>query len=243
MSMIGEILAKCFAIGIVGAGAFVIATYALNNNSLGGIGGVAVTALCAHSMRSASDLPLEQPEPFEQARFVTEAVPDPQQIELAAASDSSVEEPALFSPVLAYPIQMASALAAEPVDAATPEPVSQPAPPTAAAKPNGPTPAAPARGVSNRPGSYARKAQEVKVASLGNTNSTGPPMRMFPAGWKPIDTAPLDQAVTLLVTDGRGEPYPIPYPCKRTAAGWVSSEGKPLVVTPLQWKPYVGEAA
>jgi hypothetical protein len=68
-------------------------------------------------------------------------------------------------------------------------------------------------------------------------------MRMFPVGWKPIDTAPLDQAVTLLVTDGRGEPYPIPYPCKHTAAGWVSSEGKPLVVKPLQWKPYVGEAA
>ena len=58
-------------------------------------------------------------------------------------------------------------------------------------------------------------------------------------GWKPIDTAPLDKAVTLLVTDGRGEPYSIPYPSKRTAAGWVSSEGTPLVATPLQWKPYV----
>jgi len=34
MSVIGEILAKCFAIGIVGAGAFVITTYALNNNWL-----------------------------------------------------------------------------------------------------------------------------------------------------------------------------------------------------------------
>jgi hypothetical protein len=230
MSIIGEILAKCFAIGIAGTGAF----------SLGAIGTVAVTALSAHLMRSASDLPLEQPEPFEQARFVTAAVPAPQQIEPVAASNSSVEEPALFSPVLAYPIQIASAGAAEPVDAAAPEPVSQPAPPTAAAKPNSPTPATPARGVSNRPGSSARKAQEVKVASLGNTNSTGPPMRMFPAGWKPINTAPLDQDVTLLVTDGRGEPYPIPYPCKRTAAGWVSLEGTPLVVTPLRWKPYVG---
>src|SRR6516164_6625051 len=139
MSIIGEILAKCFAIGIVGAGAFVIATYALNNNSLGGIGGVAVTALSAHSMRSASDLP--QPEPFEQARFVTAAVPAPQQIELAAASNSSVEEPALFSPVLAYPMEMASAGVVKPVDAAAPEPVPQPAPPTAAAKPNGQTPA------------------------------------------------------------------------------------------------------
>ena len=34
MSIIGEILARCFAIGIAGAGAFVIATYALNNNWL-----------------------------------------------------------------------------------------------------------------------------------------------------------------------------------------------------------------
>jgi len=34
MSVIGEILAKCFAIGIVAAGAFVITTYALNNNWL-----------------------------------------------------------------------------------------------------------------------------------------------------------------------------------------------------------------
>jgi hypothetical protein len=146
---------------------------------------------------------------------------------------------ALFRPVLAYPMEMASARAAEPVAAAAPEPVPQPALPTAAAKPNGQTPAAPARGVSSRHASYTRKAQVVKVASLGNIDGTGPPMRIFPAGWKPIDTAPLDQAVTLLVTDGRGEPYPIPYPCKRTAAGWVSSEGTPLAVTPLQWKPYV----
>ena len=34
MSIIGEILAKCFAIGIACAGAFVIATFALNNNWL-----------------------------------------------------------------------------------------------------------------------------------------------------------------------------------------------------------------
>ena len=61
------------------------------------------------------------------------------------------------------------------------------------------------------------------------------------ADWRPIDTAPWEEDVTLLVTDGRGEPYPIPYPCKRTAdSGWVnSSRGMPLAVTPLQWKPYV----
>jgi hypothetical protein len=58
--------------------------------------------------------------------------------------------------------------------------------------------------------------------------------------WRPIaDAAPLDEDVTLLVTDGRGDPYRLPYPCRRTAAGWVSSSGgTPLAVTPLKWKPY-----
>jgi hypothetical protein len=65
-------------------------------------------------------------------------------------------------------------------------------------------------------------------------------MRMFSErfGWKPIDTAPIDQDVALVVTDG-GEPYVLPSPFKLTAAGWVSSsKGTPLVVTPLQWRPY-----
>jgi hypothetical protein len=34
MSAIGKILAKGFAIGIAGVGAFVVATYAINNNWL-----------------------------------------------------------------------------------------------------------------------------------------------------------------------------------------------------------------
>ena len=58
--------------------------------------------------------------------------------------------------------------------------------------------------------------------------------------WRPIDTAPSDQDVKLVVTDGRGDPYLLPHPCRRTMAGWVSSsKGTPLVVTPLRWKPYV----
>ena len=66
-------------------------------------------------------------------------------------------------------------------------------------------------------------------------------MRMFSErfGWKPIDTAPIDQDVALIVTDG-GKPYSLNGPFKLTAAGWVSSgKGTPLAVTPLQWKPYV----
>ena len=70
--------------------------------TLGAIGGV-VTGLSAHSIRTASGLPMEQPEPFEQARFITASVPvsAPQEVELAGASTSWIEEPALFSPVLA----------------------------------------------------------------------------------------------------------------------------------------------
>ena len=65
-------------------------------------------------------------------------------------------------------------------------------------------------------------------------------MHLFASDWRLIDTAPLDQDLTLLVTDGWGEPYPIPYPCKHTAAGWINSgKGTPLAVTPLQWKPYI----
>jgi hypothetical protein len=58
-------------------------------------------------------------------------------------------------------------------------------------------------------------------------------------GWKTIDTAPVDQDVSLMVTDG-GKPYLLNGPFKLTAAGWVSSgKGTPLAVTPLQWKPDV----
>jgi len=50
-------------------------------------------------------------------------------------------------------------------------------------------------------------------------------------GWKQIASAPLDRDVQLVVTDGRGEPYRLEKPCRRTASGWVnSSKGTPLVV-------------
>jgi hypothetical protein len=56
--------------------------------------------------------------------------------------------------------------------------------------------------------------------------------------WKSIGTAPVEQDVQLIVTDG-GKPYLLTNPFKLTAAGWVSSsKGTPLAVTPLQWKPY-----
>jgi len=161
--------------------------------TLGTVGGV-ITGLIAHSIRTASGLPMEQLEPFEQARFrtISVPVPAPQEVEVkvSAASTSWIEEPALFSPVLAYPARVASA--------------PPPAPPTAAAMPH--TLTAPARHVSSRPGSvlnyaqiasikkrlnltpdqeplwpavetalrnvsYVGKAREIKVASLGNSGN------------------------------------------------------------------------
>jgi hypothetical protein len=59
-------------------------------------------------------------------------------------------------------------------------------------------------------------------------------------GWQPIDTAPIDKDVMLIVTDGQGELYAVYMPFKLTAAAWVGSgKGTPLAVTPVQWKPYV----
>ena len=61
----------------------------------------------------------------------------------------------------------------------------------------------------------------------------------YSAGWQPLDSAPMDKDVTLLVTDGLSEPYPLKLPSRLTAAGWVSSaKGTPLTVTPTKWKPY-----
>jgi hypothetical protein len=58
-------------------------------------------------------------------------------------------------------------------------------------------------------------------------------------GWNPIETAPLDEDVALEVTDGLGARYQLPYRCRLTASGWISSsKGTPLAVTPMKWKQY-----
>jgi hypothetical protein len=62
-------------------------------------------------------------------------------------------------------------------------------------------------------------------------------------GWKSLESAPLDEDVSLQVTDGRGKPYALRNPSRLTAAGWVSSgKGTPLAVTPVRWRPYYGSA-
>jgi hypothetical protein len=58
-------------------------------------------------------------------------------------------------------------------------------------------------------------------------------------GWKSLESAPVDEDVSLQVTDGRGKPYVLVNASRLTAAGWVSSnKGTPLAVTPVMWRPY-----
>ena len=58
-------------------------------------------------------------------------------------------------------------------------------------------------------------------------------------GWNPIESAPLDEDLTLQVTDGRGKSYTLLNPSRLIAAGWVSSgKGTPLAVTPVKWRRY-----
>jgi hypothetical protein len=62
--------------------------------------------------------------------------------------------------------------------------------------------------------------------------------------WKSIDSAPLNEDVTLQVTDGRGEPYLLVNASRLTAVGWVSSgKGTPLTVTPVKWRHIFPHAA
>ena len=42
-------------------------------------------------------------------------------------------------------------------------------------------------------------------------------------GWNPIETAPPDEDMALQVTDGRGGPYTLQWPCQ---------------VTPVRWRPF-----
>jgi hypothetical protein len=62
------------------------------------------------------------------------------------------------------------------------------------------------------------------------------PMRLLSSSWYPIESAPFDEDVAVEVTDGRGAPYLLRWPCRRTEAGWINStKGTPLAVTPVRW--------
>jgi hypothetical protein len=54
--------------------------------------------------------------------------------------------------------------------------------------------------------------------------------------WLPPEKAPLDTDLTVKVCDGVRPPYELVRPCRRTASGWVTSEGQtPLAVTTVGW--------
>jgi hypothetical protein len=56
--------------------------------------------------------------------------------------------------------------------------------------------------------------------------------------WKSAESAPFDEDITVLVSDGRKDPYVHLKPCRRTKQGWVVSGKKtPLAVIPLKWMP------
>jgi hypothetical protein len=55
-------------------------------------------------------------------------------------------------------------------------------------------------------------------------------------GWNPIESAPLDEDIALQVTDGRGGPYTLRWPCRRTASAWINSrKGTP------SWRAWQGK--
>jgi hypothetical protein len=55
-----------------------------------------------------------------------------------------------------------------------------------------------------------------------------------------LESRPLRSMKTSRCTDGRGGPYTLHWPCRRTASGWINSrKGTPLEVTPVRWKPYL----
>jgi hypothetical protein len=54
--------------------------------------------------------------------------------------------------------------------------------------------------------------------------------------WLSPEKAPLDIDLTVKVCDGVRPPYELLKPCRRTASGWVRSEGQtPLAVTTVGW--------
>jgi hypothetical protein len=55
--------------------------------------------------------------------------------------------------------------------------------------------------------------------------------------WRPIDEAPFDEPVDVLVVDFCGSVYRLHHPCRRTSEGWISAIGTPLTVTPVRWMP------
>jgi hypothetical protein len=152
--------------------------------TFGAIGGV-VTGLSAHSIRTASVLPLDEAQPFEPTHSISAltaltaltALPAPRDTTLVVAKTQWPEDSALFSPVPAYPVTVAYAPAAASIELdATPEEAKPEPQPAAEAKPA-------ARHVSSRPGSVLNDAQ---IASIRERLNLTPDQQAL---WPAVETA------------------------------------------------------
>ena len=94
---------------------------------------------------------------------------------------------------------------------------------------------------------YLERRDDEKSRLRGPTPSAHPselwkgarrPHRMT-YDWYPIESAPFSEDIAVQVTDGRGAPYAIQWPCQRATDGWINSrKGTPLEVTPVAWRPF-----
>jgi hypothetical protein len=58
--------------------------------------------------------------------------------------------------------------------------------------------------------------------------------------WNLAEAAPLGIDLQVQVTNGSGDFYVLPFPCRLTAGGWVNAvTGTALVVNPTYWKKHV----
>jgi hypothetical protein len=168
-----------------------------------GAAGGAAAGLYTHSIRTSGALPVEETEPFESARYVvaseyTQSIPRsyeiasapreiaaaqqeavPQQVAAVAAGSPWFDEPALFSPVPAYPVADAPPAASQRVAAAppaaqppAPKPIAQSAQSTAAV-----------RHAATRPGKVLNDAQ---IASIKKRLKLTPDQEPL---WPAVETA------------------------------------------------------
>jgi hypothetical protein len=62
--------------------------------------------------------------------------------------------------------------------------------------------------------------------------------------WQTIETAPEGEDLMLEVVGIEGEPYTLPFACKRSGSAFITAKGSRLQVRPVRWRtffpPYVG---
>jgi hypothetical protein len=91
---------------------------------------------------------------------------------------------------------------------------------------------APPSGLASRSTRWPVVSQQAKGSGRIGESCMRPTPEGY--GWKSLESAPLNEDISLLVTHGRGTPYILVNPSRLTAAGWVSlNKGTPLAVTPL----------